>query len=160
MKKVLYLLIVLMVFITFSFAGQTVEKKECDDKEVMAVKTVIKEAFLKGIHIDRDVEAVKKGFHPDFTMLVVKDETIDKIPLSKWIEKVEKWKEKEPEIKVKKDFKLAMLDVIGNAAVARIDAYNEGKCEFTDYLSLYKFNDGWKIVGMTYDFKPHPKKEK
>lgn len=160
MKKVLYLLIMFMVFITLSFAGQTSEKKECDDKELMAVKTVIKEVFLKGFYQDRNVEVVKKGFHPNFTMLALKDENVEAIPLSKMIEKLEKWKQKEPEIKNKKDFKLVMLDVAGSAAVARIDAFSEGKCDFTDYLSLYKFNDGWKIVGITFNFKPEPKKEK
>jgi len=161
MKKIQYMLIILMVFITLTFAGQTGEKKECNDKEVMTVKTVIKEVFLKGFYQDRDVEAVKKGFHPDFTMLALKDDTIEKIPLSKMIEKLEKWKELEPEIKQKNEYKLAMLDVAGNAAAARIDAFYEGKCEFTDYLSLYKFNDGWKIVGITFNFpKSEPKKEK
>jgi hypothetical protein len=93
-------------------------------------------------------------------MMALTDDTIEKIPLAKVIEKLEKWKQLEPEIKQKNEFKLAMLDVAGNAAAARIDAFYEGKCEFTDYLSLYKFNDGWKIVGITFNFKPQPKKEK
>jgi hypothetical protein len=160
MKKLLYVLIVLMVLLTLSFAGQTSEKKECDDKEVKAVQVAIKEFFVKGFYHDRDVEVVKKGFHPNFTMLALREDNVEAIPLSKMIEKLEKWKQKEPEIKNKKEFKLSMLDVVGNAAVARLDAFSEGKCDFTDYLSLYKFNDGWKIVGITFNFKPEPKKEK
>ena len=44
----------------------------------------------------------------------------------------------------------AVVDVEGNAAVARVEIYRDGKHTFTDYLSLYKFPDGWKIVGKIF----------
>ena len=31
------------------------------------------------------------------------------------------------------------MNVKGNAAVARVEIYRDGKHTFTDYLSLYKF---------------------
>ena len=42
------------------------------------------------------------------------------------------------------------IDVTGNAAVAKVDVYRSGKHTFTDYLSLYKFPHGWKIVGKIF----------
>jgi len=42
------------------------------------------------------------------------------------------------------------IDVTGTAAVAKIELLREGKLIFTDYLMLYKFEEGWKIVGKTY----------
>jgi len=47
-----------------------------------------------------------------------------------------------------------MVNVTGNAAVARVEIYRDGKHAFTDYLSLYKFPDGWLIVGKI--FQAHP----
>jgi ketosteroid isomerase-like protein len=36
------------------------------------------------------------------------------------------------------------------AAVARVEVHRDGKHIFTDYLSLYRFADGWKIVGKIF----------
>lgn len=49
------------------------------EKEKEAIKQVIETAYVKGIHIDRDPVAIRSGFHPDFTMLVFKDNQISKV---------------------------------------------------------------------------------
>jgi hypothetical protein len=36
--------------------------------------------------------------------------------------------------------------VTGNAAMAKIELYQEEKKLFNDYLQLYKFKEGWSIV--------------
>lgn len=41
-----------------------------------------------------------------------------------------------------------------HAAVARVELWRDGKHTFTDYLSLYRFDDGWKILGKI--FQRHP----
>ena len=42
------------------------------------------------------------------------------------------------------------IDITGSAAVARVELYRDFKHIFTDYLSLYRFDDGWKIVGKIF----------
>ena len=42
------------------------------------------------------------------------------------------------------------MDVTGKAAVARVELFRDGKHVFTDYLSLYQFADGWKIVAKIF----------
>lgn len=159
MKKLMLVLIVMIVSVGFVFAGDNCKEKKMSE-EAMAVKTVIKEAYVKGMYVDRDVEAIKKGFHPDFKMQVLKEDGLSEFPLSKWVEKIKKWKEKEPEVKTEYKHKLAMLDVKGNAAVARLDVFKDGEYAFTDYMSLYKFKDGWKIVNKIYHYNPELHKEK
>ena len=34
--------------------------------------------------------------------------------------------------------------------IVKIELRIEGKHKYTDYLSLYKFNEGWKIVSKIY----------
>lgn len=121
------------------------------DKEHEAVKKVIEAAYVKGVHIDRDTEAMRKGFHPAFVMFVYGKDGIEKMSIDEWMEKIEEGKKKSPappENKVTHEF--SMVDVTGNAAVAGIEIYKGGKHIFTDYMSLYKFEDGWKIVGKIY----------
>jgi len=54
---------------------------------------------------------------------------------------------------VRHEFKL--VDVTGTEAVARVELWRDGRHMFTDYLSLYKRPDGWKIAAKT--FYAHPK---
>jgi hypothetical protein len=43
-----------------------------------------------------------------------------------------------------------LVDVAGNAAVAKLDVYRNDEFYSTDYMLLYKFVDGWKIVSKVY----------
>jgi hypothetical protein len=37
------------------------------------------------------------------------------------------------------------MGIAGNTAVARVEICDDGLHDFTDFLSLYKFSQGWKI---------------
>ena len=119
------------------------------------VKAVIQSAYVEGVHIQLDPAAMRKGFHPDFRMLVLKDGKMTAVPLEEWITRMEAGAKKNPDAPrpaIKAEF--PMINVTGNAAVARVEIYRDGKHTFTDYLSLYRFPDGWMIVGKI--FQAHP----
>lgn len=120
-------------------------------EEEDAVKKAIEECYIRGIHIDRDIPSIKKGFHPEFNMLIYKDDEIRKLPIDDWIKSIEESKKKNPgKPKHETTWKFPMVDVTGNAAVAKVEIYRDGKHIYTDYMSLYKFEDGWKIVSKIY----------
>lgn len=132
-----------------SAADQGKDKAACADTD--AVKAVIESAYLKGIHTDRDLAAIEKGFHPDFAMLVKKENAMDKVTIAAWMEKIKKWKEQEPgPLKVKITWKFPVVEISGDAAIARVEVFKDGEHVFTDFMSLYKFSDGWKIVNKIY----------
>ena len=115
------------------------------------VKAVIQSAYVDGVHVKLDPTAMRKGFHPDFRMLVLKDGKMTAVTLEEWIGRMEAGAKKNPDAPrpaIKAEF--PMVDVTGNAAVARVEVYRDGKHTFTDYLSLYKFPDGWLIVGKIF----------
>jgi len=43
-----------------------------------------------------------------------------------------------------------MVDVTGHAAQVKIELLNQGKHVYTDYLSLLRFNSGWRIVAKVF----------
>jgi len=130
---------------------ETPQAPVAESDDVAAVKTVIEEAYVKGIHIDQNVEAIRKGFHPAFTMFACKDGEISKTSIDEWISSIEEGKKKNPNRpKVDTKCQFVSVEVSGNAAVARLEMYRDGKHVFTDFMSLYKFEDGWKIVAKIY----------
>ncbi len=125
--------------------------------EQQAVVDVVTAAYVDGIHNFRDPVAIRQGFHPDFEMLILKDGKLEKLPIAKWIERIEAQNVKEPAPTNGQRTTSAVfpsVEVTGSAAVAKVELSRDGKLVFTDYLSLYKFPDGWKIVGKI--FYRHP----
>jgi len=78
---------------------------------------------------------------------------ISKYPIDVWIKGIEKRKANPnfDKSRVKMDCKIVSIDVTGVCASAKIEASKNGKLIYTDYLSLLKFDDGWKIVAKVYN---------
>lgn len=146
MKQVILFLLMAMLA-----AGMVLAQDSGPEQEVTAIKKTIVSAYVKGIHIDRDIPAIKNGFHPDFNMLIPQENNIKKVPIKQWIGWIEEGIKKDPQpSKVKTTHKFSMVSVSGKAAVARIEIYKDEKHKYTDFMSLYKFEDGWKIVNKIY----------
>ncbi len=121
--------------------------------EQLAVQKVVMDSYVDGIHNFRRVEAVKAGFHPGFEMLYLREGKLEKLPIYNWIATLEERNRKEPlpaDAKPTTTARFASIDVTGTAAVCKVELTRDGKLVFTDYLSLYKFDDGWKIVGKVF----------
>jgi hypothetical protein len=135
--KFLFLLTVLPVF---CFA----------QSEEDAVKQVVTTAYIDGIQNRGDIAAIRKGFHPSFEMLRLTDNEIKPLPIEEWISNIEKAKNNNEPATPKAEGKFVNVDITGNAAVVKLDLFREGKRTFTDYLVLYKFTEGWRIISKTY----------
>lgn len=119
--------------------------------EKEAIKQVIEKAYIQGIHGNQDEKTVKSGFHQDFAMLVRQDDTIDKVTIEEWLDRIETMKADNPELwnaQTTHDF--VLIDVTDYAAVAKLDVYKGATHFSTDYMLLYRFKDGWKIVSKIF----------
>lgn len=115
------------------------------------IKEVVNKAYIEGIHNGGDLNETRKGFHPGFDLLMLQNNQLNKLPIYNWIESSERArKENLNAQRPKTTVNYVNIDITGTAAVAKIELLREGKLIFTDYLMLYKFEEGWKIVGKTY----------
>ena len=114
-----------------------------------AIKALIQSAYVDGLQNLVDLEKTKAGFHPDFVLLGLRDGKLTRLPIAEWIASAEKRKAEgvKPPLTV---CKFVTIDVTGSAASVKLELHQNEKRVFTDYLSLYKFPDGWKIVGKIY----------
>jgi hypothetical protein len=138
--------------VTLMFAATSLFAQEAD-KEKDAIKNVIQTAYVDGLQNKGNVEDIQKGFHPGFNLLGVRDNMLTKYPIYSWIQSFEKRKADDPsplddEQKITCNYLL--IDVTGNAAMAKIQLIRNKVLLFTDYLQLYRFEEGWKIVSKIY----------
>lgn len=123
------------------------------DAEKEAVKKVIQSAYIDGLHNKGELQNIEKGFHPGFVLLGVNNNSLTQYPIYSWIESFNKKKKEDPS-PLKPEQKMIceylQIDVVGTAAMAKIQLKKNDVLIFTDYLLLYKFEEGWRIVSKTY----------
>jgi hypothetical protein len=120
------------------------------DGDRAAIEGVIKTAYVDGVHAKSDPALMRQGFHPDFRMLVLKDGVMTAVALDEWAARIEKGARERKGAAPQIRHEFTLVDVTGKAAVARVELFRDGKHVFTDYLSLYQFADGWKIVAKIF----------
>jgi Putative lumazine-binding len=127
------------------------------DAEDTAIIAIVDKAYVHGVHIDNDPELMRAGMHDTFVMFVQSDKGVNQLTRDAWIERLTASKAKDanapkpeaskPEIRAD----ITVLDRSGKAAVAKVALFRNGKQVFTDYISLYRFEDGWKLVAKTFN---------
>jgi ketosteroid isomerase-like protein len=135
-------LFLLAICLTFSLSVSA------DDVVNAAIVGVVDEAYVQGIHLDGDAAKVRNGMHESFVMLVRTETGVNRVTRDEWIARLKPRDPSAPRPDVKAEIKV--LDQAGDAAVVRVHLFRDGKQIFTDYIALYRFADGWKLVGKTF----------
>ncbi len=139
--------LVWLPFLTLVACGPASERGVTSDSEDAAIRTVLVEAYVEGIHVNRDLAAVQSGFHPDFVMTVYDEGEVIVAPLQMWLDLLQLDGQRTSDTI---DYAFSSVDVTGNAATAKMEIYEDGIHIYTDYFSLYKFPDGWRIVNKIF----------
>jgi hypothetical protein len=114
--------------------------------DVAAVRRVIESAYVRGIHIERDSAAVRRGFHPRFVMSTLRGDSLAQVTLDQWLSRMDHGRRNS----VRVEHAFDRVEVVGNTATARLRLSYDGRQRFTDFLSLYRFPEGWRIVNKAF----------
>jgi hypothetical protein len=117
-----------------------------------AIKEVVDRAYVQGVHIDADPEKMRSGMHESFVMFVRNGDAVTGLTRDAWIARIEASKAKAKPDAARPETKadIEVVDRAGDAAVVRVKLYRDGKQIFTDYISVYRFDSGWKLVGKIF----------
>ncbi len=101
-------------------------------------------------YMEADSEKILKAFHSETRLYSVDEGKLEKTEMSDWVANLKSRK-------LKGDVRSGQLEIIsvdtqGESAVAKVKI-KVAAMEFTDFLSLLKFDDNWKIVGKIYSVK-------
>lgn len=115
------------------------------------IKQILEKAYIEGIHTTQDEATIRSGFHPDFKMLVLNKDEMMKVSIDDWLPRLEEMKKANPEMwGGDTTFKWQLVDNHKYAAVIKMEVHKNGEYFSTDYMLLYKFSNGWKIVSKVY----------
>ena len=109
------------------------------------------ENYLKG-HATGDGEYFRKAFHTEGSMIFVRD---GKYMSRTFAEYIAGATGKPAADEAKRKRWIESVEVVGNAAVAKI-ILDYPSVKFTDYMTLLKIGDEWKIVNKSFFAEPRP----
>ncbi len=131
-------------------------------KEKEAIKKVIQTAYVEGLQNEGDFNKIDNGFHPAFQLLGIdQGQKIWSLPIYTWKETINQRKAKGEYPKTgdkKVSINFLLIDVTGTAAIAKFEFYVGKEKKYVDYLSLYKFENDWKIVSKIFYKLPEEEK--
>ena len=84
-------------------------------------------------------------------MLVMQDNELEKLMVDEWLPRVEVMKKENPDLwEAETRHTFELVDIAGYAAVAKLEVYKGDTYFSTDYMLLYKFEEGWRIVSKIF----------
>jgi len=131
-----------------STASTSPASADPENPDAEAIRQVITSAYVEGLHMNGSRDAIRAGFHPDFVMKVLTDDGITDVTIEEWIARLPA-EGTTPSHTV--DHDIPDVGISGVAAVARVEILFDGRHVFTDYMSLYKFGDDWRIVAKIFN---------
>lgn len=148
--------------IAFLFAGLSTSLfSQSIEEEQETIKQVIQSAYVDGLQNEGDAAKIDAGFHPGFNLLGIgQRDNMWKLPIYTWkanaLNDVKEGKKpRAGDDLVTVNF--LSVDVTGTAAVVKLEFLVGGKVTYIDYISLYKFESGWKIVNKVFYKLPEEK---
>jgi hypothetical protein len=119
------------------------------DPEAAAIEALVQDYFL-GMY-EGDVGRLRRIFHPRCWLFGENPRGSHAFPVAGFIDQIAS--EPVPEAEGEPfDMHLVSTDRTGSVAVAKVSVRYQGR-RFTDYLTLQKAADGWRIVGKLF-FSP------
>ena len=107
--------------------------------------------YFDGLY-DCNIVLLGEVFYPSAQLATISDGNLTTIDMPTWLALVEKRESSAARREVRLDNILSIEFGSENTAVARVQAAIGPKL-FTDFLSLAKSADGWRIVSKVYQFE-------
>ena len=146
MKKLISLGALLFIFVGFCASIIQAQNPES------AAARVLLENYIKG-HATGQGEYMRKAFHPDARLQWYRDGKYQTRTLDEF---VAGFKGEVAPDEAGRKRRIESLDINGNAGMAKI-VLDYPTVKFTDYMSLLKIGDEWKIVNKIFYAEQKPK---
>lgn len=124
---------------------------QMSDKDAVMVPL---ENYLKA-HATGDPEYARKAFHTEGNMTYIRDGKFVSETFDAFIKRAFTGKPAADEDKRRAGRRIGAVEVVGNAAVAKI-ILDYPSVKFTDYMTLLKIGGEWKIVNKSFFAEPRP----
>ena len=134
----------LLILLLFFGAGPLNAQELTDEEQIKeAFETTYCEVFCK----KGDPQLLRKTFHPVFQMFTYYNDEVRVKNFEDWVARLV---ENRGKSRLNR-WEFVAINVTGHTANAVIRFFEGPRVVYTDYFSLYKLEDGWKVFAKTFN---------
>jgi hypothetical protein len=149
MKKLVVLLAVTLGIL--GLAGISVHFASAQSAETAAARVPL-ENYIQG-HATGNGDFMRKAFHPEAKVMAFRDGKLTNMTSEEF---ASRFNGKPAPDEAQRKRQIESVEITGNAGVGKI-VLDYPTVKFTDYMSLLKVGDEWKIVNKVFYAEPKPK---
>ncbi len=112
----------------------------------IVIENVITESYLVPVYLSTNTEAIKKGFHENFTLYELRKGALSVQSRDQWIESLVKANQQSQDKKKTYNWMFELIDIEEQTALVKLRINENGSIKYVDYLTLYKFKEGWRVI--------------
>lgn len=121
-----------------------------EDESLAEIKAVIDDYFQGMYH--SDTQRLARAFHPDGRITGYDEGKLINNPITGFVKFVGSVSAPADDGEAF-DMEIVSIDIAGDAAAVKVRDLYKG-LRFTDYLTLLRFDQGWRIVNKTFHHAP------
>jgi len=115
------------------------------------IRQLLENVYVRDMYMKATREALSREFDDVFHMLVPEIDGRSQETVSLRWDGLDRLRTNHPKaVDPETRFEFPLVDVVGNAAIARVDVYRGEKHVYSDYVSLYRVQGVWRLVSKVY----------
>ncbi|MFA8298871.1 MAG: nuclear transport factor 2 family protein [Hyphomicrobiales bacterium] len=142
MKKLIILTVLFLMVDVAIFAQSNNNLQNVND-----IKSIITNDYVNGVHNFDDLKSAREYFSDEFVFVSCLNGNTNQLTIDKYFDyykKAKKYKDKTHPI----ECKFESIDVEKDFALVKVKLSRNTDDLYTNYISLCKFEDGWKIISI------------
>lgn len=114
-------------------------------QDAKAIEAVITSSYIEPLYQQGDPDKIRDGFHEEFHMYILHQGEFMIRTRDEWIERIKRSRANDPEPR-NFSWHFDMIDAQDQTAIVKLSIKENNKLKYVDYLTLYKFEEGWKVI--------------
>lgn len=117
------------------------------EQEIERVRRLLEDVYVRDMYMKETREALSREFDDAFHMLVPELDGRRNEPVELRWDGLDGLQSNHPKaMSPNTRFEFPLIDVVGNAAIARVDVFRHDAPVYSDYVSLYRVAGEWRLV--------------
>jgi len=127
----------------------SVERQKTRDEQ--RIRQLLEDVYVRDMYMKETHEALSREFADAFQILVPEFDGRTNEPVALRWDGLETLRTNHPKaVFPETRFEFPWVDVVGNAATARVDVYRGEDHIYTDFVGLYKVEGAWRLISKVF----------
>ncbi len=114
------------------------------------VRRILEDVYVRDMYVGSRL-VLSRDFDDAFHMLVPELDGRRNVPVAVRWDGLEELRSNHPKaLSPQTRFEFPLIDVAGNAAIARVDVFHGDTPVYSDYVTLYRVDGEWKLVSKVF----------